>query len=245
MGNCISSHAIDLADKQSPAVDKTQEESDEIPPASVVTSLRDEQGYEQLGAEYDRHTMKETDCGYPTSLQEELNEMLEAIYSMISEEDMKAYQKYLREVEKQKVAEKAIKAVSPAPGFRWIDQDNEWVSLEEVCQKGLVVLQFYRGKWCPHCNAGLMAYNNYLQKIQERGATLLAISPMLPDGSQFLATKRNLRYAVLSDVGNTVAREYRITFVVPENVRPTFEAWGHDLPTENGDDLWELPLAAT
>ena len=91
-----------------------------------------------------------------------------------------------------------------------------------------------------------MAYNKYLQTIRDQhGATLVAISPMLPDGSQFLASKRDLQFPVVSDCGNRVARDYRITFVVPEFLRPTFEAWGHNIPEENGDDLWELPLAAT
>ena len=42
------------------------------------------------------------------------------------------------------------------------DQDGDIVSLKELLKKGPVVLTFYRGKWCPHCNATLMRYQKYL-----------------------------------------------------------------------------------
>eukprot|EP00567_Pseudictyota_dubia_P016934 CAMPEP_0197460726 /NCGR_PEP_ID=MMETSP1175-20131217/54763_1 /TAXON_ID=1003142 /ORGANISM="Triceratium dubium, Strain CCMP147" /LENGTH=338 /DNA_ID=CAMNT_0042995875 /DNA_START=104 /DNA_END=1120 /DNA_ORIENTATION=+ len=255
MGGCLSSSASPPSEAK--AKQETQPEAvapkkpETAPTASkrdvVVGSvtLRDEDGNERLGVEDDRKTMEEEEYDYPSTLQEELNEVLEAVYEVISEEDIQNYQRYLDDIAKQEIAEQSAKAKTPAPVFELVDQDNERTSLEQLCQKGPVVLQFYRGKWCPHCNAGLMKYNKYLPKIKEHGASLVAISPMLPDGSQFLASKRDLDYAVLSDCGNTVARKYKVTFVVPEFIRPTFESWGHDVPKANGDDLWEIPLAAT
>lgn len=182
---------------------------------------------------------------YPKPLQEELNEIIEAFYSMISEDDIKQYQTYLESIEKQRIAEGAVKAYSPAPDFELQDQDDETVRLKNLLEKGPVVLVFYRGKWCPHCNATLIAMQRILPKIQEKGATLVAISPMLPDGTQVFATKRDLEFPVLSDFGNTVARKYRLTFTVPEEVRPSFEAWGEDVPGHNGGCSWEIPLPAT
>lgn len=243
MGNCFSSSsATEDVVTSKPAQREVASTEETI---TNVTPSRDKGGNENLGCEDDRNTLEDLDYTYPSTLQEELNEVLEAVYALITEEDIQKYQCYLNGIEKQQIAEKAAKSLSKAPNFELIDQDDERLSLSKLCEKGPVVLQFYRGKWCPHCNAGLMAYNKYLKKIQEMGGTLVAISPMLPDGSQFLASKRDLQFPVLSDCGNTVARKYNVTFVVPEEVRPTFESWGHDVATANGDDLWEVPLAAT
>lgn len=182
---------------------------------------------------------------YPKPLQEELNEILEAFYALVSEDDIKAYQAYLETIEKQGIAEGAIHAKAKAPDFELVDQDGDMVKLQTLLEKGPVVLIFYRGKWCPHCNSTLLAMQRMLPKIEEKGASLVAISPMLPDGTQVFATKRDLEFSVLSDFGNEVARKYRLTFTVPEEVRPSFESWGEDIPVHNGDCSWEIPLPAT
>lgn len=182
---------------------------------------------------------------YPKSLQEELNEILEAFFALVSEDDIKTYQSYLETIEKQRIAEGAVQADSDAPDFELQDQDGDTVRLKDLVKKGPVVVVFYRGKWCPHCNATLIAMQKILPRIKEKGASLVAISPMLPDGTRALATKRHLEFPVLSDFGNEVARKYRLTFTVPKEVRPSFEAWGEDVPAHNGDCSWEIPLPAT
>lgn len=182
---------------------------------------------------------------YPKPLQEELNEILEAFYALISEDDIKTYQTYLEEIEKQRIAEGAIQAKARAPDFALLDQDGDLIKLQDLLEMGPVVLVFYRGKWCPHCNSTLLAMQRILPRIQEKGASLVAISPMLPDGTQVFATKRDLEFSVLSDFANEVARKYKLTFTVPEEVRPSFEAWGEDIPAHNGECSWEIPLPAT
>lgn len=182
---------------------------------------------------------------YPKTLQEELNEIVEAFYAIVSEEDIRKYQQSVEELEKRSIAEGAIKAPSRAPDFELEDQDGDRVHLSALLERGPVVIIFYRGKWCPMCNATLMRLQRHLDQIEAKGATLVAISPMLPDGTQVLSSKKSLQFPVLSDLGNEVARKYKITFRVPENVRETMLSWGEDVPTHNGDDTWEIPLPAT
>ena len=54
-----------------------------------------------------------------------------------------------------------------------------------------------------------------------------------------------LTFPVLSDPGNAVAREYGLVFTLPEYVRPVYEKFGIDLPRDNGDDSFQLPVPAT
>ena len=180
------------------------------------------------------------------SLQEELNEILEAFFELVSEEDIKAYQKLVEKITEKKVAEGALKVNDIAPDFTLRDQDGEDFNLQKHLAKGLaVVLIFYRGKWCPHCNATLMRYQKYFDALKAKGATLVALSPMLPDGTAALATKQLLEFPVLSDVGSKVARQFKVSFAVPEEVRSKMSSWGEDVPTFNGDCTWEIPLPAT
>jgi peroxiredoxin len=83
-----------------------------------------------------------------------------------------------------------------------------------------------------------------LDKIQAKGVTLVAISPELPNSSLSTKAKNEVKFPVLSDLGNKFARELGIIFLMPDSLRPTFKAFGHDLVARNGDDSFEVPVPA-
>ena len=73
----------------------------------------------------------------------------------------------------------------------------------------------------------------------------MAISPQTSDHSLSMAEKDELTFAVLSDVGNQVARRFGPVFTIDEAVRGAHKQAGADLPEFNGNDSWELPMAGT
>ena len=81
--------------------------------------------------------------------------------------------------------------------------------------------------------------------MEELGAILVAVSPQTPDNSISTAEKMKLTFEVLSDVGNRVARQFGLVFVLPEALRPIYEGFGIDIPQADGDDTFELPIPAT
>ena len=131
-----------------------------------------------------------------------------------------------------------------APDFTLTNQSGEQVSLASQLESGPVVLMWYRGGWCPYCNLTLRAYQQRLDEFTAQGATLVALTPELPDRSLSTAEKEGLGFQVLSDVGNAVAREYGVVFELTDGVKANYEqAFG--LSAYNGDDSGKLPLAAT
>ncbi|MGK0390330.1 MAG: hypothetical protein ACI94Y_003082 [Maribacter sp.] len=58
------------------------------------------------------------------------------------------------------------------------------------------------------------------------------------------ADKNDLKFEVLSDVGNTIAKEYGIVFQLTDEVAKNYNK-SFDLNGYNGDESNELPLAAT
>jgi peroxiredoxin len=143
------------------------------------------------------------------------------------------------------IAQRSVKTGEQAPDFTLPDVFGNEVTLSELLKQGPVVVAFYRGEWCPFCNLQLRAYQRILPQIQSLGATLVAISPQTPDHSLSTVEKKELTFSVLSDVGNEVARAYRIVFTLEENIRSLYSTLGSDLPTFNGDMSWELPMPAT
>lgn len=84
-----------------------------------------------------------------------------------------------------------------------------------------------------------------LPQIKALDGQLVAVSPQLPDNSLSTAEKLDLDFAVLSDVGNRVARDFGLVFKLSDKVQEIYQGFGIDLPGANGDESYELPVPAT
>lgn len=84
-----------------------------------------------------------------------------------------------------------------------------------------------------------------LPEIKALDGQLVAVSPQLPDNSLSTAEKLDLDFAVLSDVGNRVARDFGLVFKLSDKVQEIYQGFGIDLPGANGDESCELPVPAT
>ena len=143
------------------------------------------------------------------------------------------------------IVDQALTVGDVAPDFELPDATGKTVRLSELLQQGPVVINFYRGEWCPYCNLELRAFQNLLPDFKQASASLVAISPELPDHSLSVTEKHNLEFAVLSDVGNKVSREYGLVFTLDPSLRPIYQNFGIDVAAHNGDDSYELPIPAT
>lgn len=178
------------------------------------------------------------------SLKEQLDEMKQKIASNVPEAAA-MFDADTAELVKQGVGTGEPQPGEAAPDFELPDQLGRSVKLSELCAKGPVVISFYRGGWCPYCNLELRALQMCLPQIEELGASLVAISPQLPDESMSTAEKNELSFPVLSDVGNEIASQYGLVFELTEALRPLYKDFGIDLPTVNGSDSFELPVPGT
>jgi peroxiredoxin len=126
------------------------------------------------------------------------------------------------------------------------DVHGEPVRLQSLLDAGPVVISFYRGGWCPYCSIELRGLERALPEIKAHGASLVAISPQLPDNSLWTEEKNHLTFTVLSDVGNVIARRFGIVFQLPEDLLEAYEAFNHGLADMNGEEgATELPIPAT
>jgi len=140
---------------------------------------------------------------------------------------------------------KALKRGSRMPDFDLPDATGKMVKSSDLRKHGLLLVSFYRGEWCPYCNLELKALQERHAEIVAAGATLVAISPQIPDYSLTTQQKHDLKFPVLSDLGNKVARRFGLVFTLDESLKPIYQAFGIDLKAHNGDESFELPVPAT
>ena len=131
------------------------------------------------------------------------------------------------------------------PAFELPNQDGNPVSSDELLRRGRLVICFFRGRWCPFCVAQLEAMNSALSQIEKNGASLAAISPQTVKQSFFMHDQHRLRFPLLSDTHNQVARRFGLVYQVPEAQKQVYSRTFVNLPFINGEASWELPIPAT
>jgi len=138
-----------------------------------------------------------------------------------------------------------LKVGSKIPEFSLQDHNKRLVSSSDLLAKGRLVLCFTRGRWCPFCVGQLEAMNFIAAQIREAGAELVAISPQTIQHAFFMADQHHLRFPLLSDSHNELARQFGLVYRVPDEQQALYRRTIVNLPLANGDDSWELPIPAT
>ena len=179
-----------------------------------------------------------------TSLKSKLEEKKANFETKASFEKKKIYAEGIQNVADSGILESAINVGDQAPNFTLTNATGKNINLYDELKKGPVVLTWYRGGWCPYCNMTLHALQQELPNFNALGANLIALTPELPDNSISTAEINELKFEVLSDVGNVVAKEYGIVFELIKSVADSYNK-SFNLLKYNGDDSNELPLAAS
>lgn len=141
-------------------------------------------------------------------------------------------------------ASKALKKGDRFIPFTLKNGSGKEVNIKNFLGKGPLVLVWYRGGWCPYCNVFLKKLQDRLPEIKQLGANLVAISPELPDNTLSTAEKDSLKFEILSDYKNEVARKYGLVFKLSNEIETKYENW-FALSKHNGSNTAELPMPAT
>lgn len=179
------------------------------------------------------------------SLKEAISEMQSEMLPNIPEEALKTMMAATENLVKSGIAKGAKKTGDIAPAFSLLNTAGDEVSSEGLLKDGPLVINFYRGAWCPYCNIELKALENSFEEIRELGARLVAISPNLLEKSALLNTDNPFSFDILSDEGNDAARRFGLVFTLAEELRPLYSSFGIDLKDYDGNDSYELPIPAT
>jgi peroxiredoxin len=143
------------------------------------------------------------------------------------------------------MAERALLAGGEVPEFELSHGTGKLVYSADLLERGPLVVCFIRGRWCPFCVGQMEAMNAAHPEIEKLGASLVAISPQTVHQSFLMADQHQLRFPVLSDQENRVARQFRLVYRVPPDQQEIYRRAFVNLPSINGDSSWELPIPAT
>ncbi len=178
-------------------------------------------------------------------LREIYAERKELIAKYVPAETQAVHAAAVAELKARKIADGVLRVGDHAPAFELADHDGKIVRSADLLDRGRLVLIFIRGRWCPFCVGQMEAMNLVLPLIENAGASVVGISPQTVKQSYFMRDQHKLRFPLLSDAGNNVARAFGLTYRVPAAQEAVYRRAFVNLPFTNGDESWELPIPAT
>jgi peroxiredoxin len=179
------------------------------------------------------------------SLREIFAERKQLIAKYVPPETQAIHAQAIAELKARHLGENILPVGATAPAFELPDHNGKPVLSSDLLSKGRLVICFIRGRWCPFCVGQMEAMNLVLPQIEQARASFVAISPQTVKQSFFMHDQHKLRFPLLSDAGNKIARQFGLTYRVPAPQEAVYRRAFVNLPFTNGDDSWELPIPAT
>jgi peroxiredoxin len=178
------------------------------------------------------------------TLKAALDERRELMEKYVPADSLAISRRAVEELRASGMLDRILPVGAAAPSFDLPDQDGTTINSAALLASGPLIILSLRGRWCPFCVATVEAWNEALPQVRSAGAALVGISPQTVHQSYLMHNQHKLLFPLLSDAGNTVARQFGLVYRVPAYQQEMYARAFVNLPFINGDSSWELPLPA-
>ena len=188
------------------------------------------------------------------SLQEKLDAITARTRHLVQADRLAVSERATEELFGTGIEDRLLKVGDPAPPFTLPDAvTGKPISSADLLALGPLVMNFFRGRWCPYCITELETWRDTLPHIRRAGALLIAISPQTERQNNFAAEQHHLTFPLLTDRNAELAGRFGITYTVPVEARAYYRSILVNIPFANSgesydkasDSAWRLPLPAT
>ena len=178
-------------------------------------------------------------------MQDRLDEITVRTHWLVQPERLAVAEQAIAELFATGIEKQLLKPGAQAPAFALPDVNGKLVRSADLLALGPLVVNFFRGRWCPYCVTELEAWRDLFPALRERGALLVAISPQSVRQNDFTLTQHQLPFPLLRDEGAQVAEMFGAAYTVPQYMRDHYRSILVNIPFIHGDESWRLPVPAT
>jgi peroxiredoxin len=178
-------------------------------------------------------------------LQDQLDEITANTRTLVQPERLAINERAVEDLFATGIEQRILPVGTKAPDFALPDVSGRTVKSSDLLALGPVVLNFFRGRWCPYCVTELEAWRDLYPIVRERGGIFAAISPQTVRQSDFTQGQHDIPFPLLNDDGCTVSEQYGLAYTIPSYHQQHYRNVLVNLPFVNGDQSWKLILPAT
>jgi peroxiredoxin len=178
-------------------------------------------------------------------LQDKLDEITSQTRALVQAERLLLSERAISELLATGIEGRLLRPGMQAPEFALADVNGKLVRSSDLLALGPLVVNFFRGRWCPYCVTELEAWRDLFPALRERGALLVGISPQSVRQNDFTLTQHALPFPLLRDENARVAEAFGTVYTVPPFMQDYYRSILVNIPFINGESSWRLPLPAT
>ena len=180
-----------------------------------------------------------------STLQDQLDEITSNTRKLVQPERLAVGERAVEELFATRIEEQILPIGAIAPEFELKDSAGRLVRSRDLLAVGPLVVNFFRGRWCPYCVTELETWRDRYGQLREKGALLVAISPETQRQSDFAVQQHGLPFPLLHDPSANLAEQFGLVYTVPEYHQRYLKSIMVNLPFLNGEPSWRLPMPAT
>jgi peroxiredoxin len=178
-------------------------------------------------------------------LQDQLDEITTRTRTLVQPERLAIGERSIEELFASNIEQRILPVGATAPDFALPDFSGKLVRSSDLLALGPLIVNFFRGRWCPYCVTELESWRDLYPALRERGALVVGISPQTQRQSDFTASQHSIPFPILTDQGSAVAAQFGLVWSLPDYLRSYYLGILVNIPFINGDENWKLPLPAT
>ncbi|HEV2710675.1 MAG TPA: peroxiredoxin-like family protein [Edaphobacter sp.] len=187
------------------------------------------------------------------SLQDQLDRITQNTRKLVQAERLAVSEQATAELFNTGIEDRILPAGATAPSFSLRDtRTGKPICSDDLLALGPLVINFFRGRWCPYCVTELETWRELYPQLRERGVLFVAISPQTPRQNDFMIQQHELPFPLLADPGAEVAEKFGIAYTIPEQHRRYYQSILVNIPFNNAglsyhnatEASWRLPLPA-
>ena len=129
-----------------------------------------------------------------------------------------------------------------APIFAARTTEGALRTFEPDSYKKPTVVLFYRGGWCPYCNAQLSDLHLVEPKLRKSGFEIVFLSTDRPELLYSSLKATGIHYTLLSDSHLEAAKAFHVAYHVDDATLAKMKEYGVDLEATTGTKEHELPV---
>ncbi len=185
------------------------------------------------------------------SLQDQLDRITQNTRALVQPERLAISEQMIANLFATGIEDRILPVGAQAPAFTLEDaRTKKPVNSADLLAIGPLVINFFRGRWCPYCVTELETWRELHPQLRERGALLVAISPQTTRQNDFALQQHALTFPLLADPGSTVAEQFGLSYSVPTEYRRYYQSILINIPFNNAglnyqtatEASWRLPL---
>lgn len=178
-------------------------------------------------------------------LQDQLDEITANTRNLVQPERLAISEQTVADLFSSGIEERILPVGAKAPEFALPDASGRLVRSSDLLALGPLVVNFFRGRWCPYCMTELEAWRDLYPAVREYGALMVGVSPQTTRQNDFTAGQHKIPFPLLHDSHCDMAQHFGIAYRVPPFHQQYFRSILVNIPFVNGDESWMLPLPAT